>query len=544
MGALYGLNRLRSLKGYAWRAAQGLLIVCLFALLGGCLKSTQRADLVFLNGAEPESLDPALITGQPEGRLASALFEGLATFNSEGKPVPGVAERWEISPDGLTYTFYLRDNARWSNGDPVTTQDFIQSWQRVLAPETGSEYSSQLLYLKNAAAFNDGELKDFSQVGVKALDPLTLKVELEHPTPFFIDLCAFVTLMPVHLPTVQRYGDDWIKPGKLVSNGAYQLADWRINDRVRLQKNPHYWNRANVGMETVDCLPISKSTTAFNFYASGQADLMMDKGLVPNQLLDELKKRPDYHASPFLGVYFIRFNTTRPPFNDARVRKALSLVVDKDLLVNKITRAGEVPAASFVPPGTAGYNPPPGLALNVAKARAILAEAGFPEGKGFPRVSYLYSEGDLNEALAVELQSMLKRELGITVDLQRQEWKVYLRSLSSLDYDLCRSSWVGDYNDPNTFLSMFITGDGNNRTGWANAGYDDLIAQAGREPDNAKRFSLFQTAEHLLVSEEAPICPLYFYVGIQLYDSDRLGGIQANLLDKHPLKFMFWKNRR
>ena len=516
-----------------------LLVFCL--LLAGCGAPFQRADLVFLNGAEPETLDPALITGQPEGRVAGALFEGLTTFNAAAQAVPGVAERWEISPDRRVYTFHLRPDARWSNGDPVTATDFLRSWRRTLAPETGSEYASQLYHVRNGRAFNQGELTDFSQVGIRVLDPATLEVTLENPTPYFLDLCAFTTLLPVYLSSVERFPEDWTKPGRLVCNGAYTLTEWRINDRIRLTKNPRYWNRDHVAMKTVDVLPISKANTAFNFYASGQADLMMDKGLVPNQLLDELRKRPDFHAAPFLGTYFLRFNCTRPPFDNARVRRAFALVIDKPLLVEKITRAGEKPAGSLTPPGTGGYEPPPGLVRDPEQARALLAQAGYPGGKGFPRISYLYSEGELNEALAVEIQGMLRRELGVELDLQRQEWKVYLRSMSSLDYDLCRASWVGDYNDPNTFLGCFVTGDGNNRTGWSNATYDRLVAEAAREPDPARRFAHFREAEHLLVLQDAPICPLYYYVGIQFYDGARLGGLQANLLDEHPLKAMDWK---
>lgn len=520
-----------------------LALICACALAACTPQPLHRADLVFLNGAEPETLDPALITGQPEGRLANALFEGLTTFNAAAQAVPGVAERWEISADGLTYRFFLRADAAWSNGEPVTAEDFVRSWRRTLAPETGSEYASQLYYLRNGKAFHDGTVSDFAQVGVRSLDPRTLEVTLENPTSFFLDLCAFVTLLPVPTTTVERYGDDWTKPGKIVSNGAYTLAEWRINDRIRLQKNPHYWNRAHVAMETIDALPISKANTAFNFYAAGQADLMMDKGLVPNQLLDTLRTRADFHAAPFLGNYFLRFNCTRPPFHDARVRRAFAQVIDKQLLVEKITRAGEQPADSLVPPGAAGYTPPPGLARDLDHARALLAEAGYPGGRGFPRIRYLYSEGELNEALAIELQGMFRRELGVPMELQRQEWKVYLRSMSSLDFDLCRATWVGDYNDPNTFLAMFLTGDGNNRTGWGKPEYDRLIAEAGRTIDPAQRFECFRRAERMLISEEAPICPLFYYVGIQFYDAQRLGGIEANLLDEHPLKAMFWRDR-
>jgi len=520
------------------------LLLCLAGglLLAGCGRELRRADLVFLNGAEPESLDPALITGQPEGRLVYALFEGLTRFDSAARVVPGVAERWEISPDGRVYTFHLRDGARWSNGEPVTADDFLASWRRVLTPETGADYASQLYPIRNAKRFNEGELTDFSQVGVRVLNPRVLEVTLENPTSFFLDLCAFATLAPVHLPTVERYGDDWIKPGRIVGNGAFTLAEWRINDRVRLAKSPTYWGRDRVKMKTVDALPMSSATTAFNFYSTGEVDLLIDKGLVPNQILDDLKKRPDIHIAPFLATYFLRFNVTKPPFDDVRVRKALSMVVDKKLLVEKITRAGEPPANGIVPPGTGGdYASVEGLPYDPAKARQLLADAGFPGGRGFPLVRYLYNYSEANEAIAVEIKGMWKRELGVELDLQRQEWKAYLRAMSAMDYDVCRGSWVGDYNDPNTFLGIFVTGDGNNRTGWSNPAYDGLIAEAAREADPQTRFAVFRRAEELLITGDAPVFPIYYFVGIQFYDADKLGGIQANLLDEHPISEVYWK---
>lgn len=524
------------------------LAAALALALGGCGRLPDRAELVFLNGAEPESIDPALITGQPDGRVAYALFEGLTSFDSAGKSQPGVAERWDISPDGRVYTFHLRPDAKWSNGDPVTARDFLASWRRTLAPETASEYAYQLYYVRGAKDFNEGKNKDFSQVGLRVIDDRTFEVSLDNPTPFFLDLTSFVTLLPVHLPTVERCereGRNWTKPENLVGNGAFTLKEWRLFDRIRLVRSETYWNRANIGMSSIDILPSGRPMTAFNFYATGQADLMMDKGLAPTPLMNELKQRSDFHSAPFLGNYFMRFNCTRKPFNDARVRLAFSLVIDKQLLVDKITRAGEVPAFSLVPPGTAGYEPPPGLPRNPERARQLLAEAGYPGGKGFPVVYYLFKgDSDLDRDIAVELQGMFARELGVTFQLQQQEWKVYLASLSSLDYDLCRSSWVGDYADPNTFMDMFVTDGGNNRTGWSNARYDQAIAEAGRELDPQKRFAIFREAERIMISEEAPICPLYYYVGIQFYDAERLGGIEPNLLDEHPLKAMFWKKKR
>jgi oligopeptide transport system substrate-binding protein len=524
----------------SWLACMALAAV-LAGSLAGCGRTMDRADFVFLNGAEPETLDPSLITGQPEGRVAGALFEGLTNFDEHGRVVPGVARSWEISPDGRVYTFHLRPEARWSNGDTVTARDFRDTWQRTLAPETAAEYAYQLYYLHNGKPFNEGTVKDFSQVGVTAPDDATLQVTLDNATPFFMDLCATPPLYPVHLPSVRKWGDDWIKPGHMVSNGAYTLAEWRINDRIRLVKNPRYWDAAHVAMTSIDALPISRANTAYNFYAAGQADLILDKGLTPLALLNDLRKRPDFHSAPFLATYFVRFNVTRPAFKDARVRRAFALAIDKQLIVEKITRAGETPASSLVPPGAAGYQPPAGLERNPDEARRLLAEAGYPGGKGFPLVTYLYSEGELNEAIAVELQSMFQRELGITIALQRQEWKVYLNSMTNLDYDFCRASWVGDYDDPNTFLDMFVTGGGNNDCGFANAQYDKLIADAAAQVDEAKRFDIFRHAEHLLISEEAPVCPLYFYVGLQFYNGDRLGGIAANLLDEHPVQRLYWK---
>jgi len=507
----------------------------------GCQRARDRAEFVFLNGAEPETLDPSLITGQPEGRIAGALFEGLTNFDENGQVVPGVAEKWDLSPDGRVYTFHLRKDARWSNGDTVTARDFRDSWQRTLAPDTASEYAYQLYYIHNGEPFNEGKLKDFSQVGVVALDDRTLQVTLDSPTPFFTGLCATTPLYPVHLPTVQKWGDDWIKPGHMVSDGAYELDAWRINDRVRLVKNPYYWDAAHVAMKTIDALPIDRANTAFNFYASGQADLIMDKGLTPPALLDAVRTRSDFHTAPFLGTYFMRFNLTHAAFKDARVRRAFSLVIDKKFIVDKITRGGEIAADSFVPPGAAGYQSPPGMQYNPDEARKLMAEAGYPGGKGFPLVTYLYSQGELNDAIAVELQSMFRQELGVNITLERQEWKVYLNSVSNMDYDLARASWVGDYDDPNTFLDMFVTNGGNNETGFANPVYDKLIADAAAEVDQTKRFDIFRKAEQMLVSEEAPICPIYYYVGIQFYDGNRLGGMAANLLDEHPLQRMYWK---
>ena len=528
------------------RSLRHLVLCGLVLALAGCGRHMDRAELVLINGAEPEVLDPAMMTAQATSRLGYAVYEGLTAFNEQGRAGPGVAERWEMSPDGLHYTFHLRENAVWSNGEPVTAGDFAYSWRRALAPETACEYASQLYYLKNGQAYNEGKLKDAAQVGVSAPDPRTVEVTLESPTAYFLDLCAFATLLPVHRATVEAHSDWSSNPAHFVGNGPFLLSEWRIFDRVRLVKNPRFWDAANVHLGSVDVLPSAKPNTAFNLYSTGLADLMMDKGLAPVSLMDDLRKRADFHAAPFLGNYFIRYNVTRPAFKDVRVRLAFSMVIDKKLLTEKITRAGEIPAYSFTPPGTGhNYQPPPGLPFDPEHARKLMAEAGYAGGANFPIVYYLYKgDSDLDRDLAVEMQGMLKRELGVNMQLQAQEWTAYLDTQSRMEYDLCRSSWVADYNDPNTFLNMFVTNDGNNRTGWSNAQFDRLIAGAAHEIDPAKRSSLFGEAEKLLVSTDAPICPLYYYVGIQFYDAQKLGGIEPNLLDEHPLKRMYWKKPR
>lgn len=510
--------------------------------LPGCSRRVERADLVFINGAEPQSIDPAIVTDQVGMRISSALFEGLCRIREDGKPEPGMAERWDISADALTYTFHLRPEAKWSNGEPFTAADFVRSWQRVLDPAFGADYASQLYVIDGARAFNEGIEKDFGKVGVRALDDHTLEVRLLNPTPFFIDLCAFATLAPVHLPTIEEHGTAWIKPGNLIGNGPYTLEEWKLDDHILLKLNPHYWDGDNVAMKTVKVLPISEPNTAINYFLTGQADLIMDKGMVPTSLTRKLKEQDYFHTGPFLGAYFTRFNVTRAPFDDPRVRLAFSLAVDRNRITEKITQLGEIEAASLTPPGTGqDYQPPPGPTFRLEEARRLLAEAGYPDGKGFPRVEYLYFPKLVERNIAVELQAMWQDGLNVTVDLVKQEWKIYLASMKELNYSLCRSSWVGDYNDPSTFLEMFVSGSGNNRTGWASPAYDALIAAAARETDVAKRNGIFQQAEKLLVTDEAVLIPIYYYVGVQFYHPDKLAGVQANLIDDHPFRCMRWK---
>ena len=513
--------------------------------LTGCARREPPADLVIINGNEPESLDPAIITGQPEMRIAQGLFEGLTRVDpGTGGAMPGLAAHWDISPDGTVYTFHLRRSLTWSTGEPISADDVVYSWLRAMVPLTASDYAGQFYYVKNGESFNTGKLKDAAQVGVRAMDPLTVRVELNQPTAFFLDLCAMPVMSVVPRQCIEKYGDAWIKARPMPVSGPYELAYWRLNDKVRLHKNPRYWDAANTQTEIIDLLPVGSPNVALNLYSRGQADIVWDKELVPTELMDVLLKRPDFHTFNFLATYFFRFNLTRKPFDDPRVRRALALAVDKNRIVSRITRSGEKTAAGLVPPGTANYPPlPEPLGFNPEQARKLLAEAGYPGGKGFPHFQYTFDAAaggaaKLHAKVGVELQQMWHDELGIEMELRQLEWKVYLNAQSQLDYDVSRSSWIGDYNDANTFLDMFMSDNGNNRTGWKSPRYDALLRDANRQTDVATRAKMLQQAESLLVGEAIPIVPLFYYVGVSYYDSNRIQGIYPNMLDQHPLQFI------
>jgi len=509
----------------------------------GCLSCSQqepRADLVIANGAEPGSLDPATSKGLEELRIVMALWEGLMRVDPKtALPIPGLAERHEVSPDGKVYTFYLRANATWSTGQRITAHDFVYSWRRVLDPVTASEYAGQLFYLKNAEAYFNRTLKDPNELGVRALDDSTLRVELTNPTPFFLGLCAFQTLSVVPRDVVEKHGDDWMRVRPLPVSGPYQLERWSLNDRVRLRANPHYWDATNTHCQVVDLLPIRSASTAFNLYERGGLDIIWDKELIPSELFPILRPRSDFHSFNYLGTYFLRFNTTRKPLDDPRVRRALTMCIDKQRLVDKILKTGEVIGSHFVPPGTANCRSPEGLAFDPEGARQLLKEAGYPNGQGMRPIEYLFESvsggGSVHSKIGVELQQMWQRELGIKVELRQMEKQVYLAAQRSLDYDVSRSTWIGDYNDPNTFLDLFRSNNGNNRTGWKNQPYDDLMDQASVLTDLDQRANLLRQAESILVRDEAPIAPLYFYSGFNYHNPDRISGIHGNVLDSHPI---------
>jgi oligopeptide transport system substrate-binding protein len=485
------------------------------------------------NMVEPESLDPGVVTGVPEHRILSNVFEGLTTTDPKDlSPQPGMAASWTISKDGLVYTFKLRD-ARWTDGKPVTAHDFVYAWERVLNPKMGAKYAQQLFYLKNGEEYNKGRITDFSRVGAKALDDRTLQVTLRCPTAYFLDLTSFYTLYPVPRWPIEAHGNDWAKPGKIVTNGPFRLVSWVPQEELVLAKNPQHWDARNVTLQRIVYIPTEDVNTAFKQFVAGESDWVPQ---VPTLQIDAVKGRPEYYVTPYLGTYYFRFNVTKPPVNDVRVRKALSMAVDRESLTKFVTKAGEIPTTSFVPAGMRGYEGVRGLAFNVAAAKELLAKAGFPNGKGFPKVELLYNTNELHRVITQAVQQMWKDNLGIEVELVNVEWKVYLARQGSLDYQISRAGWIGDYVDPNTFLDLWISGGGNNQTGWSNKRYDELIGQAACKLVNAKeRMRALQEAEKILVVDEAPILPFFTYVNKGML-SRRVKGWSPNILDQHPLK--------
>lgn len=635
------------------------------------------ADFRFVNGTEPGTLDPQIMTGQPEGRIADAIFEGLARYDERSMaPVPGAAESWQISADGLRYVFRLRKGARWSDGRPVTAHDFAYSWRRLQDPATAAEYAYIQHMVRFAEAFNvysgqadrlegevaealsafvadhpdgapaqawqaalaeagvhtlvkdspDAQLLEWLErsdgrfqaaelraatrallaeaarrreahaeaarrygidAGVFATDDHTLVVELVAPTPYFLYLTAFYPFYPVPRWVIEAEGNaaNWFLPEKIVSNGPFELVGWRVNDRIRLQRSESYWGRDEVGVETIDVLALENETAALNLYLTGGVDWL--PGVYPKDLVDPLSKRPDFYRGPGMIVYFYRFNTGRPPFDDPRLRQAVNLAIDRELITDEVLRLGQLPAGHIVPPGMPGYeSPPTKIRFDVARARELLAEAGHPGGEGLAEIGILFNTSESHKQIAEVIADQLRRNLGLKVKAYNQEWQSYLSTLRAQDYDMARSGWIGDYQDPNTFLDMWVTGGGNNQTGFGNARYDQLIRAAAdveafaaspvsraviaaghdpeavtaqlermlaesdparrREAGASLRMGLLGEAEAILVRDEFPIMPIYFYVVSGLvqpwvegfhsklvFDDGRTG---ANLQDRHPLR--------
>jgi oligopeptide transport system substrate-binding protein len=530
------------------------LVMLLLAACGGGNQETRveegnRLGVAHIgNAAEPASLDPHVTTGVGESYLLQALFEGLVTKNPNTlEPEPGVAETWDISEDGRTYTFHLRANALWSNGAPVTAEDFRWSWQRALTPELGSQYNYMYFPIVNAQEFTTGAITDFSQVGVKVLDERTLQVQLREPTPYFLQLLDHHSTYPVHRATVEAFGSatdrlsQWARVGNHVGNGPFALSEWQINSHIRVDRNPRYWDADEVKLNAIMFYPLDNTTTEERMFRDGQ---LHHTYYVPlDKIPVYLAENPELiHISPYLGTYFYNINTTRPPLDDVRVRRALALSIDRSLLVETVTQGVYQPGYSVVPPGTMGYEPPKLFDYDPDEARRLLAEAGYPDGQGFPGFTILYNTLEQHQKIAVAIQQMWRQELGINVEIQNQEWQVYLASHNAMDYDVVRRGWIGDYVDPNNFLDLFITDGGNNHTGFSNARYDEIILrQAPATADRDARYALYHEAEELLMSE-MPVIPLYVYMSNHLHHPS-LKGMPFNIMDSRNWKYVYLESQ-
>ncbi len=492
------------------------------------------------NGSEPQDLDPQVVTGVPEHHLHLAFFEGLVAEDPQLNVTPGVAEKWEISPDGLVYTFHLRADAKWSNGDPVTAGDFVQSYQRMITPALAAEYSYMLWHVVGAEDYNKGRLTDFSKTGFKALDPRTVQITLRQRTPFLLHAMNHHAWYPVHIATVKKFGGlerkntKWTRPENFVGNGAYVLKEWRPNQKIIAARSPTYWDRANVKIDEIHFYTTELAEVEERMFRTGQLDITNEVPLAKIPLYE--REHPDsIRTDPWCGIYFYRFNVKRKPFDDVRVRRALTLAIDREVLVKKILASGELPAYAFVPPNILAYQSRHKIQSDAAEARRLLAEAGYPDGKGFPTVELLYNTLEKHQVIAEALHQMWRTNLGIGISLVNQEWKVYMDSMHTTNYQLCRGGWIADYIDPHVFLDIWETGGGNNNTNWGSAEYDRLLRSSLDAPTTEARFEVYQQMEKIL-EDEVPALPIFFYTYTRLVNP-RVKGYFTTLVDNFPWKY-------
>ncbi len=492
-----------------------LLLVMCITLAAGCGKSGAGSnEQVFRYAleAEPATLDPAKSTAIPESLVELQIFEGLTRLDAKDQPVAGVAEKWEVSADGLTYTFHLRAGAKWANGEPVTAQDFAFAWQRALNPETASENAYMLFPVKNAQAYNEKKLPS-EQLGVKALNERTLEVTLEKPTAYFLSLVAFHAFYPVHQKTVTASPDKWANEvTTLIGNGPFKISQWTHSGKIEFIKNDQYWDTAAVKLAKMEW-PISDSqTTRLAMVENNQVDMMVEPPVVEH---DRLTQAGLLKIAPYLGIYYYVFNTQAAPFDNPQVRKAFAQAVNREALVKNVVKGGKKPAYAWVAPGL--INPASGkdfreesgnYALEDAgQAKKLLADAGYPDGKGLPPVTLTFNTSELHKSIAEAMQEMWKQNLGITVNLTNQESKVFLEARNHGDYQIARASWVGDYADPMTFMDVFK--DPDNDANYTNPAYNRLVEQAQSTLDQQVRMQAMHAAEKILF-DDAVIIPVYY----------------------------------
>ena len=531
--------------GAGWRkAGVRALLGLAVGLMAAQIASAARTEAMLHrgNGAEPETLDVHKSSGVPEANIQRDLFEGLVAEAADGALVPGAAERWETDASGTVYTFHLRQQGRWSDGSPLTADDFVYALRRALKPETASDYAFILWPLKGAEELSKGLINDVRRLGVRALDDYTLEITLRAPTPYFLELLTHHMAYPVPRSAIEAHGGRWTRPGNMVSNGAYRLAEWVPQSHVKLVKNERYRDHERVAVDAVYYHPTEDTNTELKRFRAGELDITAD---VPSEQVRWAQESfaDEFHNSPYLGTYYYALNCAAPPFKDnATLRLALALAIDRETLTAKVTRAGEIPAYSWVPPGVRHYRQQPIRESRVSqaqrdeRARGYYREAGYSAENPL-RVEILYNTSENHKKIAIAVAAMWKRTLGVRVSLRNEEWKVYLDTRAGMRFQIARAGWIGDYNDANTFLELLKSDVGGmNPAAYGNGAYDALVKQAEVTADATVRAELMQRAERLMLSE-MPIIPIYFYT-TQHMVSRRVTGWVDNVMDVHPTRYL------
>lgn len=527
------------------------------SLLSGCgsssssngTKSTAEQKLTYNLGADPQTIDPGLNDSVEGGTVCANAFEGLLDLDANEKPVAGVAEKWEVSKGGTHYKFHLRKNAKWSDGKPVKASDFEYAWKRALDPKTGSSYAYQLYYIKNAEAYNEDTTGAVSAdtVGVKATDDYTLDVDLESPTAYFLSLMAFPTYYPVRKDIVEGHSDWATKPETYVTNGAFTLKDYKLKDSMTFTKNKYYWNASSIKLSTLKYTLLDDETAYFSAFQSGQIDMIESP---PTEQTPTLLANKTAKSYPYIGTYYYCFNfdakasaldpAAAKVMQNTKVRQAMSLAIDRASLVKNVVKGGQTPSTTFVPAGVTvdgkdfknkKYS---NVKLDAAKAKKLLAEAGYPDGKGFPKIELMYNSMQSHKAIAEAIQDMLKKNLNIDLTLRSEDRKVQNDDLTKHKFVMGRTGWIADYNDPMTFLDLFVTGAGNNNPAYSNPEYDKLVEAAKKETNSTKRTEDLHKAEDILMND-MPVIPLYEYNNI-ICMKKYVKGVNVS-----PLGFIFFQ---
>ncbi|HDX9183876.1 ABC transporter substrate-binding protein [Klebsiella michiganensis] len=503
----------------------------------------EKQELVRNNGSEPSSLDPHKVESDVENNIISDLFEGLVSVSPAGEIEPRLAEKWE-NKDNTVWTFHLRPGVTWSDGTAITAQDIVWSWQRLVSPLTASPYASYPgnMHIVNGAEIAQGQ-KAPETLGVKAIDDATLEVTLTQPNAAFLAMLAHPSLVPLDKVLISRYGDKWTKPEHIVTSGPYKLSQWVVNERIVAERNPRYWDNAHTVINKVTYLPISSETADVNRYKAGEIDIVYT---VPINQFAQLKKTmgDQLDVSPQLATYYYEFNTTRPPFNDPRVRRALNMALDKDIIAEKVLGQGQRPAWLISQPDIGGvklHNPEYASwprEKRIAEAKKLLSEAGYNETH--PLVfNLLYNTSESHQRIAIAASSMWKKNLGVEAKLQNQEWKTMLDAMHTHNFDAVRYAWIADYDDAATFLNNFRTGDSENTSQYSNPAYDEALRNAAKASDTTARGKFYQQAEDLL-GQDVPAIPVYHYVRTHLV-KPWVGGFMSDKLGYYYTKDMYIK---